>query len=121
LRFFFILDAEAYEKKNVSGDFDLQFLSAGASENDPDTVWRFYNSYFGMPVAKLEDLDRAQLESDENKRNELYREFEQRAVTQALFIPLKYESTYIVTSKRVVLDPQLASDWGLQLFKLRMR
>ncbi len=112
---------DAHEKVRLSGDFDLDVMYAGVSEYDPDTVWRYYNRYFAEPVATTEELDKAQLESDANKRNKMYQEFEKSAVEKALFIPLKYEPTYIVTSKRVILDPLLAADWGLQLFKLRMR
>jgi len=109
------------EKMQIDGDFDLYVSFSGVSEDDPDTAWRYYNKDFAEPVATVEELDKAQLETDAAKRNQIYQEFEKRAIERALFIPLKYEPTYIVTSKRVVLDTTLAADWGLQLFKLRMR
>ncbi len=115
------LNAEEHSKRFQSGDFDLELISSGATEDDPDTAWRFYNNSLAEPVATTEELDQAQLEGDPLKRNQMYQSFERKALEQALFIPIKYEPTYIVTSKRVILDSQLAADWGLQLFKLRMR
>jgi len=116
-----ILDGEEFDKKYTSGDFDLELSFSGATEDDPDTAWRYYNNDFAEPVATVEELNKAHLETNRTKRNQMYQEFEKRAVEKSLFIPLKYEPTYIVTSKRVILDPLLAADWGLQLFKLRMR
>ncbi len=114
-------DALVVRKYQKSGEYDLYISFVGVSEDDPDTVWRYYSDYFAKPVTTTEELDKAQLEPDATKRNQMYQEFEKRAIERALFIPLKYEPTYIVTSKRVVLDTTLAADWGLQLFKLRMR
>jgi len=116
----FLTLSELDQKRN-SGEFDLFLTYSGASEYDPDTVWRYYSPDLAEPVASIEELDQAQLESSDVKRNQMYQEFEKRAVERALFIPLKYENTYIVTSKRIVLDTTLAADWGLQLFKLKMR
>jgi len=115
------LESNEQEKRYQSGNFDIALYFSGATEDDPDTAWRYYNNDFAVPAATDQELDQAQLESDQTKRNQMYQEFEKRAIERALFIPLKYEPTYIVTSKRVVLNTQLATDWGLQLFKLRMR
>lgn len=108
--------------REESGDFDLALNYLGASEADPDSAWRIYNSsYFAEPVASDAQLNQAQVERNREKRNRAYQEFERIAVRRALFIPIRNESTHIVTGKRIHLDAELAADWGLQLFKLRMR
>jgi ABC-type oligopeptide transport system substrate-binding subunit len=115
------LDRDEYHRKYDSRDFDLAFQLLGASEGDPDSAWRIYNDDFALPVATEPELNRAQLEKDSSRREQLYKEFERRAIEKALYIPLKNEVTYIVLSGRVFLDVDLSSDWGLKLSKLRFK
>jgi ABC-type oligopeptide transport system substrate-binding subunit len=104
-----------------SGDYDMSIVYLGASETDPDSAWRIYNeSVFAVPAATSAELSHAQLESDRLKRSEIYRGFERKLILEGLLVPIRYETTYIVTSKRLVLDPQVANDWGLQPFKLQL-
>ena len=117
-----ILSGKKYDKAEKLGEYDLVVNFLGASEADPDTVWRIYNdSEFAESVVSGEELNKAQSESNKKKREKLYKEFESKAIRKALFIPLRYETTYIVTSKQVQLDYSLAVDWGLQLYKLKFR
>jgi ABC-type oligopeptide transport system substrate-binding subunit len=108
------------ERLRESGDFDLSICYLGASEADPDSAWRIFNeSILAAPVATREELALAQLESDLLKRSEIYKEFERKLVKEGLMIPIRYETTYMVTSNRVVVNPQVINDWGLQPFKLQ--
>ncbi|NJL25051.1 MAG: hypothetical protein HC902_07670 [Calothrix sp. SM1_5_4] len=93
----------------------------GASEGDPDSAWRIYNDDFAEPVATASELDQAQMERDQQKRHLAYQEFERRSLFNGLYIPLKNELTYIVTSKRVFLDRHLSTDWGVKLTKLKRK
>jgi ABC-type oligopeptide transport system substrate-binding subunit len=112
---------EEVEALRESGDYDLSFTHLGASETDPDSAWRIYNEAdFAVPVATSAELSRAQLESDRIKRSQIYEGFERKLILEGLLVPIRYETTYIVTSKRLVLDPQVANDWGLQPFKLQL-
>lgn len=102
-------------------EYDLEIAFLGSSEADPDSVWRYYNNYFFEPMNTDMDLNKAQLEKDTIKRNELYKAFERKAIESAVFIPIRNQITYIITGRNVTLDPKAAVDWGLQLFKLRLK
>ncbi|MBI4924608.1 MAG: hypothetical protein HY843_01675 [Bdellovibrio sp.] len=112
--------SEKYTAIENSGEYDIAVNFLGASESDPDTAWRIYNgSYFPDSAITQEDLNKAQLESNKEIRLNMYKNLEIRSIEQAFFIPLKNEVTYILTSKKVKLDTFLATDWGLQLHKLK--
>lgn len=105
-----------------TGNYDLLAMMLGASEYDPDTAWRIFNDVnFAKPPATAKQLDAALFEKDPKKREEMYKDFERKAIREALLIPLKNEPTYIITSKKLKLDTKLATDWGLQIYKLRRR
>ena len=112
---------EEMEALRESGDYDLSICYLGASEADPDSAWRIFNeSIFATPAATSAELADAQLESDRLKRSQMYEGFERKLVSEGLLVPIRYETSYIVTSKRLVLDPLIANDWGLQPFKLQL-
>lgn len=112
---------EEMEALRESGDYDLSICYLGASEADPDSAWRIFNeSIFARPAATSTELAQAQLESDPLKRSEIYKGFEKKLVVEGLLVPLRYETKYLVTSRRLALDPQVADEWGLQPFKLQL-
>jgi len=109
------------EALRESGDYDLSICYLGASEADPDSAWRIFNeSIFARPAATGTELADAQLESDPLKRSEIYKGFEKKLVVEGLLVPIRYETKYLVTSRRLALDPQVADEWGLQPFKLQL-
>lgn len=116
-----VLEGDAFNKRFDEKKFDLAFGLLGASEGDPDSAWRIYNKDFAEPVASEEELASAQLEHDPAIRDEIYREFERKALKNALFVPIKNEVTYIVINPRISLNTNLSTDWGLRLNRLRMR
>jgi ABC-type transport system substrate-binding protein len=103
------------------GEFDLALVLYGADEDDPDSCWRIYRSDFCEELVSKEELNLAQAEKNTSLRNELYKNIEMKALRRALFIPLKNEYTYILTDGSLVLDKTQAADWGLQLYKLRIK
>jgi len=111
-----------FQTLQEKGNFDLEVNFLGASEADPDTAWRIYNdSVFAEPAATKEQLDQAQLEQNHDKRVLLYQAMEKSALDRALYVPIRNEIPYLVLSSRVEMDPAQASDWGLQLFQLRLK
>ncbi len=112
---------EEMEALRESGDYDLSICYLGASEADPDSAWRIFNeSIFATPVATSAELAQAQLESDRLKRSQMYKGFERKLVSEGLLVPIRYETKYLITSRRLALDPQVADEWGLQPFKLQL-
>ncbi len=109
-----------FESIFLAGNYDLIFIYVGASEMEPDSAWRIFNKqHFMVSPASSAELAAAAIETDEVKRNNMYRIFETRALQTASYIPLKNEPTYMLTEKRVKLDKKQASDWGLQIYKLK--
>jgi ABC-type transport system substrate-binding protein len=68
-----------------------------------------------------EDLNAAQLENDPAKRHMMYQEIERRVLKIAYFIPIKNEYTYILTDRSIEFDLKQAAEWGLQLYKLKLK
>lgn len=115
-------DTQRYLARKNVGDYDLRVGYLSTSLNDPDTDWRMYNrEYFAMPVATEAELDQALLETSSTRRLGLYKEFERRALRDALYVPLLYEGSFLVASDRILLDQRAAASWGLPLNKLRIR
>lgn len=102
-------------------NFDLEIGFLGASEADPDSVWRYYNDYFLDRLHTDEQLDQAQFLQIESERDAAYQQFDLTALKSAYYIPLAYTRTFIFTKNHLKFDARVAADWGLQLCRLSIR
>lgn len=111
----------AFRKAHDDGDFDLVLQFVGASESDPDSAWRMYNRELFEPAATSSELLTAQSERTPAKREALYREFEVRALSNAAYVPLVQEHTYICVGRNAELDVDNATEWGLAFSHLKRK
>lgn len=100
-----VLEAQEYQQRLASGDFDCAILSLNGDYNSPYAILSQFSSNSGKNVSGFANaafdrlLQSAVQQPDEAKAAQSYKQAEQMLLDSGVFLPLYYQSEYFVTSK----------------------
>ena len=105
-------------RRGRSGDYDLLFFYEGVSDPDPDTMWRYLMmAHYGpSPLVNASELDAASVESDSEKRAELYRSFERRNLDDPFLIPLRIMGSRVQVKPPLIPPEESQFEWGMKVW-----
>ncbi len=103
-----VLEAEEYQQRLESGDFDCAIAALNGDYNSPYAILSQFSSNSGKNVSGYQnaDFDRLLAEAvqhpDEKKAAGSYKQAEEMLLQSGVFLPLYYQSEYFVTSRDAV-------------------
>ena len=104
-----VLNAQDYQKRLQSGDFDCAIISLNGDYNSPYAILSQFLSGSGKNVSGFASgefdrlLSEAVQQPDEIKAAENYKKAEEMLLKNGVFLPLYYQSEYFVTNRDAVL------------------
>lgn len=103
-----VLEAEEYQQRLQSGDFDCAIAALNGDYNSPYAILSQFSSNSGKNVSGYKNagfdrlLEEAVQQPDEKKAAESYKQAEEMLLQNGVFLPLYYQSEYFVTSREAV-------------------
>lgn len=103
-----VLEAEEYQQRLQSGDFDCAITALNGDYNSPYAILSQFSSGSGKNVSGYQNADFDRLlgeavqQPDEEKAAKSYKQAEEMLLQSGVFLPLYYQSEYFVTSRDAV-------------------
>lgn len=119
-----VLEAEEYQQRLQSGDFDCAIAALNGDYNSPYAILSQFSSGSGKNISgfKNTDFDRLLAEAvqqpDEEKAAESYKQAEKMLLQSGVFLPLYYQSEYFVTTRDAAL---VLYDFDSKMVDFRMK
>jgi MarR-like DNA-binding transcriptional regulator SgrR of sgrS sRNA len=103
---------------NLNLEFDILFIPLGTSDPDPDNTWRIASRNLYAETLDGESIKAAFLESNREKREEIYKRLSRKILEQGRLIPIMMDADIIGVHESVRFEGVPQYRCGMTLYEL---
>lgn len=110
--------ARERRERILDRDFDVLFIPLGTSDPDPDNTWRIASRNLYAETLDQDSIKAAFLESNREKRAELYKSLSRKILEQGRLIPIMMDADVIGIHESVRFEGVPQYRCGMTLYEL---